>query len=93
MGVQPADASHHTLEQFLGRRSRGTALDPFNAAYMEAQGLTVIYNWDNDFDSIEGITTLRQRSDAALTPRLALTTSLQLHTFSEKPVIPLVAVS
>lgn len=30
--------------------------DAFNAAYMQAHGLTAIYSWDTNFDAIPGLT-------------------------------------
>ena len=32
--------------------------DAFNAAYLQARGMTEIYSWDTDFDKIEGIARL-----------------------------------
>lgn len=38
--------------------------DAFNVASMEQQGLTEIYSWDGDFDSVQGIARVEPHSEA-----------------------------
>lgn len=37
-------------------RSPLSLADAYNASYMQDRGLTEIYTWDTDFDSVPGIT-------------------------------------
>ncbi|HET8630382.1 MAG TPA: PIN domain-containing protein [Thermomicrobiales bacterium] len=59
-GLQLVDKDLYDPAFALYVERRISFADAYNAAYMQARGLTEIYTWDTDFDRIAGLSRVEQ---------------------------------